>query len=92
MTIHSKTNNVVDGFVFERNGPNEKVRGIHLGEKNVHVSIQIVFSPNNILPIPVLDEMEMVKDTIGSLVAWPKELVLLGVEVLYLNPQLFIKF
>lgn len=80
MAIGNKTNIVAEGIVFDRNGPNEKIHNIALGENNVRVSISKVISSSAILPIPVPSEMYFVKEAIGSYVAWPKELVL-GFEV-----------
>ena len=82
------TNNIVAvGMVFEKSGPHEKIHNVSLGEENVRVCItkvtEAIFS-NVALPIPVGDEMTQIKDAIGSFVAWPKELVCIGVEVNYL--------
>jgi hypothetical protein len=49
----------------------------------MRVSITKDFSPNAILPIPVPGEMDIVKDAIGSYVAWPKEFIIFGVQVCF---------
>ena len=87
MAIGTTNNIVAVGMVFEKSGPHEKIHNASLGEQNVRASIskvtEAIFS-NVALPIPVGDEMTQTKDAIGSIVAWPKELVLIGVEVKYL--------
>lgn len=72
-------------MVFEKIGPNEKIHNVELGEHNVRVSITKALYPNASLPVPVYGEMEIVEDAIGSLVAWPKEFVLSGLEVILFN-------
>ena len=69
------------GIVFEKSGPHEKIHNVSLGEQNVRVSITKPILSNVALPIPVGDEMTQVKDAIGSIVAWPKDFVLSGLEV-----------
>lgn len=81
MAIESKTNIVAEGLVFRRNGSDEKIHNIPLGENSVCMSIENVLSPNDILSISVPGQMETIKDALGSLIAWPKEFVLLCAEV-----------
>lgn len=81
MAVGSKTNIVAEGMFIKKDGPDEIIHNVLYGEHNVRVSITKVFSPYAILPIPVPDEMEIVKDALGLLVTWPKQFVLLDVEV-----------
>lgn len=70
------------GFIFAKVGPKDKVHNVYLGENNVRVSIDSIYTPNAYLPIPVDNaDMITVKDSHGSHVAWPKNFVLLEVEV-----------
>ncbi|PIA35546.1 hypothetical protein AQUCO_03500122v1 [Aquilegia coerulea] len=80
LAVDSKANIVAHGMVFERVELNEKIHSVPLGENNIRVAIEYAISPNALLPVPVIGEMTMVKDAIGSCVAWPKEFVLTGVE------------
>ena len=83
LAINTKTNIVAKALVFERKGPNEKIHHTILGEQFLRVSIKEAFYPDAVLPIPVSDELTFVKDAIGTFVPWPKEFVLISVEVIY---------
>ncbi|KAF5195085.1 hypothetical protein FRX31_015326 [Thalictrum thalictroides] len=80
LAVDLKANIVAHGTVFERVELNEKVHSVPLGEANTRVAVEYAISPNALLPVPVIGEMTMVKDAIGSCVAWPKDFVLTGVE------------
>lgn len=54
------------------------VHGAPLGEGNVRVSIDIANKEEALLPFPVRDELITVGQAVGSHVAWPQELVIVG--------------
>ncbi|KAJ6842819.1 uncharacterized protein M6B38_256520 [Iris pallida] len=80
LAFGTKDNIIAEGIVFEKVGPNEKIHNVNLGEHNLRVSVTKALSPTASLPIPVYGEMEIIEHAIGSIVAWPKEFVLTGLE------------
>lgn len=82
MALGCNKNIVAAGLVFEGAGPNDKIHHARLGDKHRRVSIDVVYSPDAHLPVPVFHaDMITLKDAHRSHVAWPTELVLLDMEV-----------
>lgn len=80
MALGTSTNVVATGLYFEKVGPNDTLHCKPLGENNVRVSVNVMYSPDCNLPIPNA-EMTTLKDAYQSHVAWPKKFVLLEDEV-----------
>ncbi|KAF5207501.1 hypothetical protein FRX31_002912, partial [Thalictrum thalictroides] len=74
LSIKRKNNIVAYGRVHAKNGPEQVVHGVALGEDNVRVSIDKAKYEEARLPIPSFD-LETVKDAVGTVVAWPLKLV-----------------
>ena len=58
------------------NEPTATVHGISLASIDICVFIDVTFDKNAILPWPVHDELILVSQAIGSIVAWPKKIVI----------------
>ena len=54
------------------------IHGKELRKGNVWVIIEKCFNENAHFPIPVGEELILVKDAIGSFVAWPEHLVIIS--------------
>ncbi|KAK9176499.1 hypothetical protein WN944_028516 [Citrus x changshan-huyou] len=76
LALGDDLNIVAQGTVFMDNEPNATVHGIPLASTDVRVSIDVAFQKNAILPRPVRDELILVSHAIGSIVAWPKKIVI----------------
>ncbi|KAI3925761.1 hypothetical protein MKX01_003320, partial [Papaver californicum] len=65
---------VAAGNVFD-NTSKEKVHNVVLGEDNFRVEVLSSKDLEALVPIPVEDEIETVRDALGTYLACPKELV-----------------
>ncbi|KAL6129739.1 hypothetical protein ACLB2K_073088 [Fragaria x ananassa] len=64
---------IVDGDL----DPNKQtIHGVPLGAENVRVSIVVPIIGHHLLPYPIKDEIMTVKDALGFIVAWPRNLVI----------------
>ena len=61
--------------MIENVAPNSIVHGVPLGIHNYHVSIDVCFDDDALLPITIGDNLVTVKDFVGSHVTWPQSLV-----------------
>ncbi|KAF9619097.1 hypothetical protein IFM89_005111 [Coptis chinensis] len=77
-----KSNIVAKGKVYVELGPETKLHNVPLGPNNARVSVDKILEGKDhvALPIPVHDELVILNDALGSQVAWPKHLVLKGIE------------
>ncbi|KAF9607735.1 hypothetical protein IFM89_000082, partial [Coptis chinensis] len=82
LAVGSKSNIVAKGKVYVELGPETKLHNVPLGPNNARVSVDKILEGKDhvALPIPVRDELVILKDALGSQVAWPKHLVLKGIE------------
>ena len=63
--------------ILSEGDPNILIHHVPLGEGNFKVSIDVVLDEEAELPIPIRSGPTIVNDVIGTIVAWPKELVIL---------------
>ncbi|KAF9598801.1 hypothetical protein IFM89_031469, partial [Coptis chinensis] len=63
--------------------PETKLHNVPLGPNNARVLVDKILEGKDhvALPIPARDELVILKDALGSQVAWPKHLVLKGIEL-----------
>ncbi|XP_062014258.1 uncharacterized protein LOC133730738 [Rosa rugosa] len=76
LAIGSVEHIVACATVMECKDPSQLVHGTPLGDGNVRVSIYAAPEEKAKVPFPVKDEIETVKQAMGSWVAWPKHLVI----------------
>ncbi|KAM5549788.1 hypothetical protein ABKV19_000950 [Rosa sericea] len=76
LAIGSVEHIVAYATVMECEDPSQLVHGTPLGDGNVRVSIYAALEEKAKVPFPVKDEIETVKQAMGSWVAWPKHLVI----------------
>ncbi|XP_061998933.1 uncharacterized protein LOC133716232 [Rosa rugosa] len=69
-------NIVAYATVMECDDPSQTIHGAPLGDGNKRVSIYTALDEKAKVPFPVKDEIETVKQAMGSWVAWPKELII----------------
>ena len=67
---------VARGLVVETKGT--ITYGIEMDPYTVYVEVKVVINPSAEISIPVNDEIYLVEYAVGTLVPWPKELVLQG--------------
>ncbi|XP_042437160.1 uncharacterized protein LOC122023136 [Zingiber officinale] len=98
LAVKQRENVVAYGTILSEGGPNILIHHVPLGEGNFKVSIDVVLDEGAKLPIPIPSGPTIINDAIGTIVAWPKELVILPtkkvlsiyLEKLYLKkPQSF---
>ncbi|KAM5584191.1 hypothetical protein ABKV19_003845 [Rosa sericea] len=76
LAIDSVEHIVACATVMACEDPSQLVHGTPLGDGNVRVSIYAALEEKAKVPFPVKDEIETVKQAMGSWVAWPKHLVI----------------
>ncbi|XP_062021061.1 uncharacterized protein LOC133737549 [Rosa rugosa] len=69
-------NIVAYATVMECDDPSQTIHGAPLGDGNKRVSIYTALDEKPKVPFPVKDEIETVKQAMGSWVAWPKDLII----------------
>ncbi|KAF9615187.1 hypothetical protein IFM89_022289, partial [Coptis chinensis] len=76
----SKSNIVAKGKVFVELGLETNLHNVLLGPNNAHISVDKILEGKDhvALPIPVCDELVILKYALGSQVPWGKHLVLKG--------------
>lgn len=68
--------------MFEGAGSNDIIHHARLGDKHSRVSIDVVYSPDVYIPVPIFHvDMITLKHAHRSHVAWPTEFVLFDMEV-----------
>ncbi|XP_073014985.1 uncharacterized protein [Primulina eburnea] len=65
------------------------IHHVPLGEQNFKVSIDVVLDEEAELPIPIKSGPRVVKDAVGAIVGWPKELIIFPTTQKKGKPQLF---
>ncbi|XP_062006048.1 uncharacterized protein LOC133723246 [Rosa rugosa] len=76
LAVNNITNIVAFGTVFDDVDINKMIHGAALKEGCVRVSVDGEIQGDAPLPFPIAGEMELVREAIGSHVAWPEELVI----------------
>lgn len=77
LALNSSDHIVAFGKIIEENLANPTIHGVPLGKDNVKVQITVAIEAKAKVPIPVRDDILTVNDAVGSIVAWPKSLVVL---------------
>lgn len=88
MSVGSIDTKVAFGVVFPvEDGSSNKIHGKDMPPGCLRVSVDGCTKPDALLPVPVPGEMEVVHQAVGSLVAWPAELICFSQPVVcaYLN-------
>ncbi|KAF9625091.1 hypothetical protein IFM89_018703, partial [Coptis chinensis] len=82
LVVGSKSNIVAKGKAYVELGPETKLHNVPLGPNNARVSVDNILEGKDhvALPIPFRNELVILKDALGSQVAWPKHLVLKSIE------------
>ncbi|KAF9595261.1 hypothetical protein IFM89_038264, partial [Coptis chinensis] len=90
LAVGSKSNIVAKGKVYLELGPETKLHNVPLGPNNACISVDKILGGKDhvALPIPFRDELVILKDALRSQVAWPKHLVLKGIETKKANPPI----
>ena len=73
LKVDSSSNVVAKGYIVATSG---LIHGRELGKLNYKVSVDHVNDETARLPIPVPEEMSLVVHASGSIVAWPKNLII----------------
>ena len=76
MAVGSTANIVAWGMIIEDDTVNNTIHGVKMLEDCIRVSVDGGIQDDAALPCPVKDELETVRQAIGSHVAWPKKLVI----------------
>ena len=74
----------IGNIIDELGGPESLVHGIPVGVDNLRVHISIAIKEHAKLPILVRDDLVIVGDAKGSIVAWPKALIIWPNQVIKL--------
>ncbi|KAL6228395.1 hypothetical protein ACLB2K_002345 [Fragaria x ananassa] len=79
LAIGTVQNVVAYGKVVDIGGKTSThiLHGVPLGEGNVRVTVIGSYNDNALIPIPVRDDIVTVGDAKGSLVVWPRDLVVI---------------
>ncbi|KAL1818688.1 hypothetical protein ACET3Z_013557 [Daucus carota] len=72
---------VAFGTVFDDDNLNLVVHGVPLKPGHVRVSVDGHIQPDAVVPVPVPGEIELVREAVGSHVAWPRNLISLRTVV-----------
>lgn len=75
LKVNFSSNIVATGQIMATSG---LIHGKELGKLNYKVCVDHVYDESAKLPIPVPDEMSLVMHAAGSIVAWPKNLIILN--------------
>ncbi|KAL6218926.1 hypothetical protein ACLB2K_012133 [Fragaria x ananassa] len=78
LVVDTVENNVTFGRIVDEDlDPNKQtIHNVPLGAENIRVSIVVPIIGHYLLPYPIKDEIMIVKDAFGSIVAWPMNLVI----------------
>lgn len=70
-------NKVAFGMVFcEGDNMSNSVHGVPLQAGYVRVSLDGMIKPDAVVPVPIVGEIETVRQAVGSLLAWPEDMVI----------------
>ncbi|XP_042460666.1 uncharacterized protein LOC122044204 [Zingiber officinale] len=89
LAVKQRENVVAYGTILSKGGPNILIHHVALGEGNFKVSIDVVLDEEAELPIPIRSGPTIVNDAVGTIVAWPKELVILPTKKKNMQHQSF---
>ncbi|XP_024185278.1 uncharacterized protein LOC112190082 [Rosa chinensis] len=76
LAVNTISNIVAFGTVFDDADINKTIHGAPLKEGCVRVSVDGDIQGDAPLPFPIVGEMELVREAVGSHVAWPEEFVI----------------
>ncbi|XP_040369464.1 uncharacterized protein LOC121051309 [Rosa chinensis] len=76
LAVNTISNIVAFGTVFDDVDINKMIHGAPLKEGCVRVSVDGEIQGDAPLPFPIMGEMELVREAVGSHVAWPEEFVI----------------
>ncbi|XP_042436956.1 uncharacterized protein LOC122022917 [Zingiber officinale] len=76
LALKNKGNVVAYGTIVSDGGPNVMLHNAPLGEGNLKVSVDVVLQEEAELPIPLKSGPTVMVDAVGTVVGWPKELVI----------------
>ena len=71
LSVENIENKVAFGTVFNDNNLNLVVHGVPLKPGHVRVSVDGHIQPDAVVLVPVPGEIELVREAVGSHVAWP---------------------
>ncbi|KAF5203899.1 hypothetical protein FRX31_006515 [Thalictrum thalictroides] len=83
LALDNRNNIVAKATMYKRKGADEKLHTVHLGDAYVCVSIHsVILDKYRQLPLsfPINEDITTIESSIGTMVAWPKELVIVGDE------------
>ncbi|XP_074351636.1 uncharacterized protein LOC141690763 [Apium graveolens] len=82
LNVDSIDNKVAFGMVFLNGDMSKSVHGVPLQLEYVRVSLDGAIKEDALVLVPILGEIETVRQVVGSLLAWPEDMVILtsGVE------------
>lgn len=69
-------NKVAFGMVFCEEGMSTSVHGVPLLPGYARVQVDGIIKEDALVPVPVAGEIETVRQAVGSLLAWPKDLII----------------
>ena len=92
LSVENIENKVAFGTVFNDNNLNLVVHGVPLKPGHVRVSVDGHIQPDAVVPVPVPGEIELVREAVGSHVAWPRNLISLRTVVVVFNICLLIAY
>ena len=84
LSVDNIENKVAFGTVFDDDALNTVVHGVPLKPGYVRVSVDGHIQPNALVHVPVPGEIELVREAVGSHVAWPRNLISLRTVVVVL--------
>ena len=89
LAVDNIANIVAEGHIMATSGV---IHGKELGESNYRVSVDYVADESAKLPFPIPDEMSLVVHASGSIVEWPKHLIILDVSQVFYTKLLSTDF
>ncbi|KAK1401439.1 putative Ulp1 protease family catalytic domain-containing protein [Heracleum sosnowskyi] len=76
LAVESIENKVAFGTVFDEDEMNVSVHGVPLKAGHVRVSVDGHIQPDAFVPVPVPGEIEIIRQAVGSHLAWPRHLII----------------
>lgn len=77
MAVDTIENKVAFGMVFSEGDMSDDVHGVPLQRGYVRVSVDGSIQDGALVPVPIFGEIETVRQAVGSLLAWPEDMVIL---------------
>lgn len=69
-------NKVAFGMVFSEAAMGKLVHGVPLQPGHVRVSVDGIIKEDAWVPVPIIGEIETVRQAVGSHLAWPQDLII----------------